>query len=204
VVSVVRYGNGESWLVRQARGLGFGSSPLRRHVDRIESAIRVGAVLLAVLVIPAAVGVGTAVYDASEHAAAQRRAALNEVPARALEEPESWSGATPGHVMSWAKVGWTDEGGLPQEGWTSVPIGTSKGSEVTIWLDRSGAIKAAPRQPGESEAIGGAVGLTAAMSGWLVLIGLTRLALTWLDRRRSRDLDREWEQAARRWRHHES
>lgn len=204
VVSMDRYASGESWLVWVARRFGFGRNPLRRHTDRIESAIFLSALLVAVLVVPAAVAVGTAVQDASERAAAQRRAVLTEAPATTLEEVQSWSGAGSGVVMSWAKVGWTDADGLPREGWSSVPIGTTKGSEVTIWLDPSGAISAPPRQPGESEAIGGAVGLTAAMVAWLVLIGLTRLAQVWLDRRRSRDLDREWEQTDHRWRHHES
>lgn len=204
MVSMDGHDYGEWWLVRLARRLGFCRNPLRRRVDRIESAIILSAWLVAVLAIPAAVAVGTAVQDASERAAAQRRAVLTEAPATALEEVESWSGAGPGVVMSWAKVGWTDADGLPREGWTSVPIGTIKGSEVTIWLDPSGAISAPPRQPGESEAIGAAVGLTAAMVAWLVLIGLTRLAQVWLDRRRSRDLDREWELTDHRWRHHGS
>ncbi|MFI7061744.1 hypothetical protein ACIBL3_12225 [Kribbella sp. NPDC050124] len=194
----------EGGLGRLARRLGFCHSPLRRRADKIESAIILSALLVAVLAIPAAVAVGTAVQDASEHAADQRRALLTEVPARTLEDAETWSGAAPGVVMSWAKVGWADAAGLPREGWSFVPVGTMKGSDVTIWLDPSGAVSPPPPQPGDSAAIGGAAGLAAVVVAWLVLIGLTRLALMWPDRRRSRDLDREWEQVDRRWRHHES
>ena len=81
---------------------------------------------------------------------------------------------------------------------------SSSGSEVTIWLDRSGAIVRPPSQPDESDAIGGVAGLMAALVLWTVLNGLTRLVLRGFDRHRFRDLDREWEEGAPRWRHHES
>jgi hypothetical protein len=188
----------------QVRRFGFGRNPLRRTVDRVESAILVVAGLLAVLVIPAAMAVGTAASDASKDAAAQRRAVLTETPARTLSDAGTWAGAAPGQTMAPVLVAWTDTAGRSQQGWTYTILGTESGSEVTIWLDRSGAIVTPPRQPADSEAIGSMAGLAAAMIAWLTLIGLTRLAVGRLDRRRARDLDREWERVAPRWRHHES
>ncbi|TCM37263.1 hypothetical protein [Kribbella sp. VKM Ac-2568] len=194
----------ESRVHRQVRRFGFGRTPLRRTVDRVETAILLVAGLIAVLVVPAAMAVGTAASDASKDAAAQRRAVLTETPAQTLSDAGSWAGAMPGQTMAPVLVAWTDTAGKSLEGWTYAMLGTKSGSEVTIWLDRSGAIVTPPRQPADSEAIGTLAGSAAAMAAWLTLIGLTRLAVVRLDRRRARDLDREWERIAPRWRHHES
>ena len=196
--------DGTSHVRRLTRRLGFGRNPLCRRVDRFESATLVVAALIAVLVIPAAVAVGAAAREASLDAAAQRRAQLTETTARMLADAESFSGAVPGQGLASARVGWTGPDGVPHEGWALVTLGTKSGSEVTIWLDRSGAIVRPPSQPDESDAVGGVAGLMAALILWTVLNGLTRLALRGFDRHRFRDLDREWEEVAPRWRHHES
>jgi hypothetical protein len=170
-------------------------------VDRIESAIVFGAVLAALLMIPAAVAVGTAVQNASEHAAAQRRAVLHQVPARTLEDTGSALPESTGQIDTEVRVTWTDAAGWQHEGQASVPLGTRKNTAVTVWLDSAGAIASAPRLAGDSAAIGGAVGLSLAMSSWLLIAGLARLSVVPLDRRRMRDWEREWEIVAARWRH---
>ena len=143
----------ESRVQRQVRRFGFGRNALRRTVDRVESAILLVAGLIAVLVIPAAMAVGTAASDASKESAAQRRAVLTETPAQTLSDAGSWAGAMPGQTMATVLVAWTDTAGKSLEGWTYAMLGTKSGSEVTIWLDRSGAIVTPPRQPADSEAI---------------------------------------------------
>jgi hypothetical protein len=192
------------WVLMKARRFGFGRHPLRRRVDRIESAIILAAVLVALLMIPVAVALGTSVRDSSEQAAAQRRATLTEVQARTLEDAATAVVGGSGVVTAWVRVAWTDSVGLPREGYAGAMHGTKKGSEVTIWLDRSGAITTPPRRAGDSEAVGGAVGLSAGMLSWLLIAGLARLAVARLDRRRMRDWEREWEQVAPRWRHHQN
>jgi hypothetical protein len=192
--------NGERWVLMQARRLGFGRNPLRRRVDRIESAIVLGSVLAALLMIPASAAIGTAVRNASERGAAEHRASLVQMQARTAAGTETAVPGAPGQVASRVKVTWTDAAGWPREGTTSVPIGTKPGTEVTIWLDRSGAIARPPRQAGDSAAIGTAVGLSSAMVSWLLIAGLARLAVVPLNRRRLRDWDRAWVETAPRWR----
>lgn len=194
---------GQEWVRRQVRSLGFGRNPLRRGVDRIESMIVLIVVLAGLLMVPAGVALGGAVRGASEHAAAQRRAALTEVPARTLADSEQIPAGL-GQVLSRVHVGWTDANGVVHEGWTLVSIGVRSGTDMTIWLDQSGAIVAPPSPPDDSAALGGAVGLTAVLAGWMLLAGLNRLALVPLNRRRSRDWEREWEQLDRRRRHPQS
>ena len=85
-MSIGRSRSGEPWVLMRARRLGYGRNPLRRRVDRIESAIVFGAVLAALLMIPIAAATGTAVRNASEQTAAHRRAVLIQVQARTLED----------------------------------------------------------------------------------------------------------------------
>jgi len=199
-MSIAQNRAGELWVLMQARRLGIGRNPLRRRVDRLESMVLLSAVLAALVMIPVAAALGTSVRNSSENTAAQRRAVLTEVRARTLENTEAAVPNAPGQMTSWVRVTWTDRAGWPQEGRTNVAIGTKQGTSVTIWLDGSGAITAPPRPAGDSAAIGGAVGLGVAMTSWLLIAGLARLAVVPLDRRRMRDWEREWEQVAARWR----
>lgn len=188
----------EPWILMQLRRFG-GGNPLRRGVDRMESLLLLGTVLAALLAIPAAAILGTAVRNSSEHSAAQRRAELWSVQARTLEDTRSAVPAAPGQLTSGVRAAWVDEDGFPQEGRAHVVIGTKAGSEVTVWLDRSGAVVPAPRLPADSAAFGVAAGLSALMLGWPLLWGLFRLASVPLDRRRSADWEREWAATAPRW-----
>jgi hypothetical protein len=192
---------GERWVLMQARRLGWGRNPLRRPVDRMESAIVFGAVFAALLMIPASAAVGTAVQNASEHGAAQRRAVLNQVAARTLEDTAPALPEATGQIDTRVRVTWIDAAGWPREGEADVMLGTKKDTEVTVWLDSAGAITAAPRPAGDSEAIGGAVGLSLAMASWLLIAALARLSVVPLNRRRMRDWEREWKTVAARWRH---
>jgi hypothetical protein len=184
----------------RARRLGYGRNPLRRRVDRIESAIVFGAVLAALLMIPIAAATGTAVRNASEQAAAHRRAVLTQVQARTLEDTESAPDAS-GQVATTVRVTWIDPAGLPREGRASVAFGTKKDAEVIVWLDSSGAVTVPPRAAGDSAALGDVVGLSLAMTSWLLITGLARLSVVPLNRRRMRAWEREWEIVAPRWRH---
>lgn len=193
--------NGPSSVLMLARRLGFGRSPLRRRLDRIQSMVVLTAVLLAVLMIPVAVAVSHAVTHSIERSEAERRSTMTQVQARALEEtlpaiPEAGTQAT-----SSVRVSWTDPAGWPREGRANVPLGTAKDAEVTIWLDQSGEITTPPRRPGDGAAVGGAVGLSTVMLSWLLIAGLARLSVVPLDRRRLRDWDREWARVGPRWRH---
>jgi len=191
--------NGELWVQMQVRRLGFGRSALRRRTDRLESVLLLGTILLGLLAVPAAAAVGTTVDHKSEQAAARHRAEVRQVQARTLEDAANVYTAVPGQVESRVRVGWLDEAGFPQEGRTYVSVGTKIDTEVTIWLDRSGAVARPPRQAGENAALGIAAGMGVAVASWLILTGAFWLGRLPLDRRRAKDWEREWEQVAERW-----
>ena len=187
------------WVLMQARRLGLGRNTLRRHVDRVEAILRLGAVVIALLMIPAAAVLGTAVRDASERAAAVERAELQQVRAQALEDAFAGTGVAPGQVSWPIRVGWQDVQGVEREGIADGLIGTKAGADVMIWLDRSGSIASPPRQPADSAAFGASAGLSMVMLSWLLLSGLFVLARRSLDRRRADIWEREWAEVSRRW-----
>ena len=181
------------------RRLDFGRNPLRRRVDRLESALLLGVLMAALLVVPAAAALGTTIHDRAENAATRQRAALRQVQARTLENTAEIVPSTPGQVTTRVRIGWLDPAGSTREGSADVVIGTKAGTELTIWLDRAGAIARAPRASADSTALGSAAALTLPMLGWPLLWATFRLARRPLDRRRAQDWAREWEQVSPRW-----
>lgn len=190
---------GESLVLRLWR-FWCGRNPLRRRVDRIESVIVMVGVLVALLVVPLAAAVGTAVGHASDRSWTERRDALTQVRAELLEDTDAIVTEVPSAYKISAKVGWTDSEGWPHEGRASVLTGTKKGAEVTVWIDGSGAIVPAPPDPSHGKTVGTAIGISAALMGWLLLAGTARLAVVPLNRRRLRDWEAEWEHVEPRWR----
>ena len=191
--------DGELWVQMQLRRLGLRRNALRRRTDRLESVLLLGTIVLGLLAVPAAAAVGNAVDHKSQQAAARYRAELRQVQARTLEDAADVYTAVPGQVESRVLVGWLDQAGFSQEGRTYVSVGTKTGAEVTIWLDRSGAVARPPKQAGESAALGVAAGMGVAVASWLILTGAFWLGRVPLDRRRAKDWDREWELVAERW-----
>lgn len=181
---------------------GFGRNPLRRRADRLESAVLLAALLVAVLTIPVAVVLGTTVRDHQEAAAAELRAGLQQVTAQTLEDTATLVPTAPGQIASEVRIAWVDATGAPREGRADVLIGTRAGTELTIWLDRSGAVHRAPRESADSTALGASAGTGLLMLVWMIAWGLYRLARLSLDRRRAEAWTVEWEQVASRWTRH--
>ncbi len=193
--------SGELWVLMLDRRLGFGRNPLRRWSDQAETVLLWFALITAMLLVPMGAAVGTSVRSSLNASAAQQRSALHEVRARTLENSERMVPGAPGDVRSRARVSYTDPQGTVREGVASVVMGTKAGVEMTIWLDGSGNIVAAPRSRSDSAAFGAAAGIFTVLGSWLLMWGLFGLARLPLDRRRSRDWDAEWDAVAPRWHH---
>ena len=148
-MSTVKQRSGELWVLGQARRLGVGKNTLRRRSDRIEAVVLWCGLVVALLLIPVAAAVGTGVGNASAESAARQRAVLHEVKATTLQDTANAVPSAPGDVLSRAMVSYVDANGVAREGMTSVVIGTKAGDEVTIWLDRSGAIAEPVANEGE-------------------------------------------------------
>ena len=167
-MSTDRPRRGELWVAMQARRLGFGRNPMRRPSDRCEAALTVVVLVTALLMVPIGAAAGTSIREASETGAAEQRALLHQVRARTTEDTPALTGQEIG-LVSWpVGVVWQDETGLDHRGRTDVAMGTKPNTEVTVWVDRSGALAEPPRPGGDSAAIGAlavAVGTAAGAAG---------------------------------------
>ncbi|MET9272098.1 hypothetical protein [Kribbella sp. NPDC003557] len=189
----------ELYVVMQLRLLSFGNNPLRRRVDRLEAVLRIVALTAALLVIPAAAALSATVRDRAEQSAAQARAEVRPVQARTLDGTAQAVPSTLGLTTTPVRIRWYDGRGAPHEAKADVLIGTKAGTELTIWLDRSGAMRPAPRPPADSAAPAVATGITLPMLAWPLIFGLFRLSRRPLDRRRAEEWAREWRQVSPRW-----
>jgi hypothetical protein len=186
-------------VLMQLRRLGLGRNPLRRRADRLEAALLLCAMVAGLLVIPAAAALGTTIRGRAEQTAARHRAEVHPVQARTMESTAEAVPSTLGLATTRVRVSWFDALGSRHEGWADVLIGTKPGTELTLWFDRSGAMTRAPKEPADSTALGIAAGFTAPMLAWPLLWGLFRLVRRPLDRRRTEEWAREWEQVSPRW-----
>lgn len=193
---------GELLVLMQARRLGIGrKNPMRRWSDHAESVLLWCVLVAALLMVPASAAIGTSVSSALETSAARQRAVLHETQAKTLTSTERTLPNAPGSALSLTQVSYVDPQGVAQQGFASVVIGTPAGSQVTIWLDRSGDIVTAPRSHADSDAFGATAGVLTFFGSWLLLWGLFRVVRIPLDRRRLQAWDAEWQSVAPRWSH---
>jgi hypothetical protein len=189
----------ELFVVMQLRLLGLGRNPLRRRVDRLEAVLLMIMLVAALLVVPAAAGLGTTVRNRAQHSAAEERAEVRPVQARTQENTAEAVPSSFGVTTTTVRVRWFDTWGSPHEDKAHVLIGTKAGTELTIWLDRAGVMTRAPRPPGDSIVLGVAAGVTMPLLAWLLLLVLFRFARRPLNDRRAQAWAREWEQVSPRW-----
>jgi hypothetical protein len=189
----------ELFVMMQLRRLGFGRNPLRRRVDRIEAAFLLVAIAVALLVIPAAAALGTAVHDHADRSAAAERASVHQVPARTLEGTADAVPSTPVLTTTSVRIRWQDSSGSSHEGQADVLLGTPVNARVLIWINQAGAMTGAPPTPGDSEALGTAIALFLPLLAWPAIFAAFRLVRRPLDRRRADEWDREWRRVSPRW-----
>ncbi|MER7251172.1 hypothetical protein [Kribbella sp. NPDC000426] len=194
----------ELFVMMQLRRLSFGHNPLRRRVDRIEAAFLLVAIAVGLLMIPAAAALGTALHDHAEQSAAVERASVHQVRARTLEGTANAVPSTLGLSTTPVRVRWQDPSGASHEGKADVLLGTPVNAEVTIWIDRAGAMTGPPPTSGDSNALGTAFALTLPLLAWPAIFLAFRLARRSLDRYRADQWAREWRKVSPRWTGHQS
>ena len=199
--------NPDTNLVRLARWLGIDRNPLRRGTDRVEAALRLVAIILIVLAVPAAsVAAGRwADHDALHRAQAQWAAdhqvtavLLRAAPATGIPNPYT------SVQTAWVPARWQPPGQPPRTGEVLAVAGAHKGSTVRTWIDLSGAVTDPPL---DHRVVAGDVWLavmTTCLVSWLLLLTATVLARRVLDRRRLRAWEAEWRSCGPLWSGHRS
>lgn len=184
----------QGWWTRLARLWSLqpcSSNRLMRPSDRIESAVRIIATIVALIAVPVAGAFGTHAYTDTS---AEIR---TEDATRFLVQPVITEG--PSSIASHryqARVRWDQDG---RSGTAVIPVRETaqRGDRIDLWLDDHGAPAAQPRHPDVAVVTGIGVGVFVLIGVWLCGWCLMNGATLLLQRRRSARWDREWRQMSR-------
>jgi hypothetical protein len=182
VIGITSFARRVGWYVRV---LGF--NPLVRATDRLESLVALAAVAGALFAAPFAAHAGTQMYDAGIRTIDEQRHSRHPVEAVAMERA-SLSADFDG--PSYVRAQWREGTRLSTER-VITPATVNAGEPISIWLDDTGKVVAAPLTPEDatlSAAVAaGALWVTIAVCGGLVAYAV-RIGL---NRSRGREWDRE-------------
>lgn len=185
---------------RVRRLLRPGSDPLVRGVDRAERTVLVVCALLAVVLIPVALTVGSLTYRVFADTAAADAATHHRTVAVLTEDvPAAGARGYVGGAAPEAAARWQLPDGTTRTGTVPAGNGMTAGQTVEVWLDESGAPTGPPMST--SDAVGTSIALAA--FAWFGAVGLLALGCyglhTAFERRRMRGWADEWARFEPRW-----
>jgi hypothetical protein len=174
-------------------------NPLRRHVDRIESAVVAGLVIAFLVAAPLLSIVAVQVTGAA--AVREQRAESGWMPRTAVLQQSASAGlvAADGAFDSWVTASWKMPGGKQRSGLVAVDLNARKGQRMTVWVTPAGQLthpkltRAEVLQWEATAAIVAPVGLAMLLA---VAGGVVRVAA---NRRRMAGWTRAWAAAGPRW-----
>jgi hypothetical protein len=189
-------------LARLARWLGIDRNPLRRGTDRLEAALRLVVLLLAVTAVPtAAVVVGRWADHYALHRAQAERAVNHQVTAILLEDAPA-SGIPDPYTSvqtAWVPARYQPPGQPPRTAEVLALIGARKGSTVRTWIDPSGAVTGPPI---DHRILVGDVWIAVVATclvPWMLLLAASVIVRRMLDRWRLRAWEAEWRASGPLW-----
>ena len=184
-----------TWPRRWVRRLGLERNPLRRRTDRIEAALRLTMIMLALIAVPVtAIAVGRWADHLALHRAHAQQATEHLVNAVLLApaRPAGGTGPYTSIQMTWALARWTPPGRPARTGEILTVAGARRGTLVPTWISASGAVAAAP--PPYREIVGDVciAFITTCLVSLQVLVEVQALVRRVLDRRRLTAWETEW------------
>ncbi len=191
-------------VARLARLLRPGGNPLARGADRLEAAVLVLAMTIAVVLVPVMLTLGSLTFASLSDQAERQAATRHEFVAVLLQDAPAAVVGRGGAVggRSVVRAQWRMPAGGVRTGQVEVVNGSKAGQEVPVWLDDSGQ----PVDPPLSTESVVAEAVAVAVLGWLVAAGLLTLACyglhAALQRRRYRAWDADWARVAPDWHDH--
>ncbi|MFI9450787.1 hypothetical protein [Amycolatopsis sp. NPDC052450] len=184
------------------RRLHVGRNPLARSSDRLEAALVIGVVLLALLAVPIAVAIGSEAYEAglrrAGEQAAERREATAVLVADAPPAQARFDGVPVEETVK-VHARWSVPGGPVREGVVTVDPGLTTGKEIGIWLDAKGNAVEAPVTPSDVTGQGVGVGVTFWIVCVMLLTGVFLAGRSMLGRLRGAAWEREWRRVSENW-----
>ncbi|MBJ7337057.1 hypothetical protein [Mycolicibacterium sp.] len=166
------------------RALGF--NPLIRVSDRLEALAVLGVLVVALLSVPLAARAADQVYDAGMRTAAEQSHSRHSVDAMAIDGratlPADFQGS------DYVRVQWR-EGTTLHTDRVVTPAPVMAGEALTIWLNDTGKVVAAPLTPEDAELSALGAGGTV----WATIVACSALIAFVIRRRLDRSRLRAWE-----------
>ena len=192
-------------LGRCARWLGLDRNPLRRTVDRVETGVRLAALVLLLVAVPAGAFMAgrTADHVFLRQAYAQR--STDHQVTAVLTQDASATGTVDPYASvqtAWATARWTAPNGTAHSGQVLVLAGAPKGTTARIWINATGTITDPPAGQKDVMAEVAVAVMVTGILMLLLLLGAEALAVRGLNRRRFSDWDAEWRAIEPRWTGH--
>lgn len=191
--------------IRGLRWLGVDHNPLRRTVDRAETAVRFAVAVLILTVVPAmTVLAGRWAYHTTLNQVRAQDAATHAVsavllsPAPAAGDPDPYAGAE----LAWVPARWVAPDGPVRTGDVLAPVDDKRGSLVRTWVDEAGNFVEPP--PGRSQVVGNVfmAVLLSGLCGLALMFGVEAVCHQLMERRRMRAWAADWRTVAPRWTGH--
>jgi hypothetical protein len=181
-------------LPRVARVLGRDHNPLRRYVDKLESAIMTGLVVAFLVAAPLLAIFAGRQADATGLRAERAEHSWQQVPAVLQESAGAGQIGLDGESdTSWVTAHWTVPGAGQRSGLIAVGLGAKAGSVVLVWVTSSGQLTHQPvdRAEVEDQIAVAATIATATLAALLLAVAAT--ARVMVNRRRMLGWTRAWE-----------
>jgi hypothetical protein len=186
--------------IRVGRIIAGDENPLRRHVDRIESAITVGLVVAFLIAAPLlsffavrAVGAAGARERQVQRGWTRVQAVLNEsAEAGLIGLDGEWD-------TSWVTAHWTMPTGVQQTGYIAVALNARADQRMTVWVTPAGQLTHPPltrAEVGQREVMAAIATPAGVAVLLLVAAGAVRVLA---NRRRVAGWTREWDATGPRW-----
>jgi len=187
-------------LQRLARIVGGDANPLRRPVDRIESAIITGLVVAFVVAAPLLGLFAGRVAHASSVREQRAERSWREVPAVLNQSAaDGMVGADGEWDTSWVRAHWRYPGGPERTGLIAVALNSRKGQRVQVWVTPAGQLTH-PRLSSADLSDRAALAAVSVTAGLLVVLAvLGSIVRVAADRCRMTAWAREWEATGPRW-----
>ncbi len=187
-------------LTRLARRHGLVRSPLRRTTDRIEAAVTVILVVLAVLVVPAAIIIARGTYHRELTEAAAMATHRTSVTAVLLTDAQlQHASSAERNSATTALARWQ----LPHGQQRSAPlwVGADRhvGDRVPIWIDQHGNRTDPPETPRFMLATALVIGAELVLGGWVLLWALWWILCSVLNRINATWWDAQWARTGPGW-----
>jgi hypothetical protein len=190
-----------TWWRRVLNGLRPDHNPLRRPVDRLESMLTVGLIIVFLVATPLlAFGVGHWAWQDAAATARTEQAAWHKVSAVVLQGVPAPKNDPYGAIyLAQIPVRWTAEDGSAHTGKVTADTGLRTGAHVTVWTGADGQLTGPPLGRSQLEHQAAFAGLMSVL-GFSLLLAVTALVTRkMLQRRRMAAWDAEWRATGPSW-----